>query len=111
MNSVRIEFSHCSWKGMVINVILNFKTPKELNIQIASRVRDIRKRRGITQEKLSQISGVSLGSVKRFERIGEISLLSLSKIAVALEVAEELNTLFVRTPIYSIEEIIHGEDK
>ena len=64
--------------------IFNKKTPKEINMLIAERIRKIRRRRKISQKRLSEKSGVSLGSVKRFENSGEISLISLTKIAVAL---------------------------
>lgn len=56
------------------------------------------------------MSGVSLGSVKRFEQSGEISLLSLIKIATALEIDNELEHLFEDVPPLSIEEIIRGQD-
>ncbi len=77
---------------------------------IAARICDIRKRRKLSQKKLSEKSGVSLGSVKRFEQSGEISLLSLTKIAIALDIQEELEHLFEDVPPLSIEEIIRGED-
>lgn len=51
-----------------------------------------------------------IGSVKRFERSGEISFLSLIKIAYALGLNSELEHLFEETPPLSIEEIIHGQD-
>jgi len=51
-----------------------------------------------------------LGSVKRFERSGEISFLSLIKITFALGLNEELERLFEEAPPLSIEEIIHGQD-
>ncbi len=85
-------------------------TPQEINIEIANRIRAIRRRRKISQERLSEKSGVSLGSVKRFERSGDISLLSLSKIAIALGIEKELQNLFVSVPFQSIEEIKNAED-
>ena len=88
---------------------LDFKTPVEIDRLIAERIRAIRKRRKISQKKLSEKSGVSLGSVKRFEQSGEISLISLTKIAVALDVSRELEELFAEVPFLSIEEVIHGQ--
>ncbi|HIY00647.1 MAG TPA: helix-turn-helix domain-containing protein [Candidatus Blautia faecipullorum] len=87
--------------------ILNKKTPKEIDMQIAERIRNIRRRRKISQQRLSEKSGVSLGSLKRFESTGEISLISLTKIAVALELENELEDLFENVPFFSIEEILN----
>ena len=53
-----------------------WETAEELDLKLAQRVRNIRKRRSISQEKLASMSGVSYGSVKRFESTGQISLLS-----------------------------------
>ena len=83
------------------------KSPRELNLQIAQRLRKIRKRKKISQEQLSLHSGVSLGSIKRFERSGDISLISLSKIAMALDVVNALEDLFKDMPILTIEELIN----
>ena len=87
--------------------VFNFEevTPKEINKKIAERIRLIRKRRKLSQERLSEKSGVSLGSVKRFERTGEISLFSLTKIAIALDLEQGLKDLFKDVPLLSLEEI------
>ena len=42
------------------------------------------------------MSGVSYGSVKRFEATGKISLLSLTKLAMALDMEERLHLSTVR---------------
>ena len=89
------------------NFIFNKKTPREINKSIAERLRSIRRRRKISQKRLSEKSGVSLGSVKRFENSGEISLILLTKIAAALELEGELERLFQDAPYLSIEEIIN----
>lgn len=86
------------------------KTPREIDQLIASRIRSIRKRRKISQKRLSEKSGVSLGSVKRFEQSGEISLISLTKIAIALEIEGELEDLFEEVPFLSIAEVAYAKD-
>lgn len=86
------------------------KTPGEIQKLIAERIRTIRRRRKISQKRLSELSGVSLGSVKRFEQSGEISFLSLIKIAAALGINNELEHLFEEVPPLSIEEIIREQD-
>lgn len=62
------------------------KTWTEINNDIAQKIVRLRKRKKITQKQLAVRSGVSLGSLKRFEQSGEISLQSLTKIAIALDV-------------------------
>lgn len=89
----------------------NQKTPKEINKLIAARIRDIRKRKKLSQQKLSEKSGVSLGSVKRFETTGDISLISLTKLAIALNCENELERLFEDAPFESIQEVINGQGK
>lgn len=84
-----------------------WETAEELDKKIADRVRLIRKRRSISQEKLAQISGVSFGSVKRFETTGQISLLSLTRIAMALDMADDLRQLFTEVPYRNIQEVIN----
>ena len=84
-----------------------WETPEELDQKPAQRVRKIRKRRSITQEKLASISGVSYGSIKRFETTGQISLLSLTKIAIALGLADELRNIFTQVPYKDIQEVIN----
>ena len=94
----------------MINYFFERKTPTEINKIIADRIRSIRRRRKISQKKLSEKSGVSLGSLKRFEQSGEISLLSLTKIAVARELGNEMESLFEEAPALSIEEVIHDKN-
>lgn len=84
-----------------------WETPEELDQKLAQRVRKIRKRRSITQEKLASISGVSYGSIKRFETTGQISLLSLTKIAIALDLADELRNIFTQVPYKDIQDVIN----
>ena len=88
-------------------VQLIWETAEELDQKLARRVRNIRKRRAISQEKLAQMSGVSYGSIKRFEASGQISLISLTKIAMALEIADELRTIFTQVPYKDIQEVIN----
>ena len=84
-----------------------WETAEELDLKLAQRVRNIRKRRSISQEKLASMSGVSYGSVKRFESTGQISLLSLTNIAMALDIADELRNIFSQVPYRDIKEVIN----
>jgi transcriptional regulator with XRE-family HTH domain len=55
-------------------------TPYEVGLKIAQRHRTIRKKLKISQKEMAERSGVSLGSLKRFEGSGKISLESLLKL-------------------------------
>lgn len=87
------------------------KTWTEINNNIAQKIVRLRKRKKITQKQLAARSGVSLGSLKRFEQSGEISLQSLTKIAIALDVENEFEDLFNNVPFASIEEVINEQTK
>lgn len=82
------------------------RSPNDVNIEIARRVRERRKEKRITQEQLGVYSNVSLGSIKRFERTGEISLSSLIKIAFALGMEDDFDVLFSKKGYTSIQEVI-----
>ena len=58
-----------------------WETPEELDQKLAQRVRKIRKRRSITQEKLASIS--------------------------ALDLADELRNIFTQVPYKDIQEVIN----
>lgn len=52
------------------------KTPQEMMQELRAKFRKRRLTIGYTQERLANRSGVSLGSLKRFESSGQISLKS-----------------------------------
>ena len=84
-----------------------WETAEELDQKLAQRVQNIRKRRSISQEKLASMSGVSYGSIKRFETSGQISLISLTKIAMALDITDDIRNLFTTVPYRDIQEVIN----
>ena len=83
------------------------KSPDEINKNIASRMSKRRKEKKITQVQLAKYSDVSLGSIKRFERSGEISLSSLIKIAFVLGCEDDFDGLFAKRGYTSIEEVLN----
>ena len=91
------------------NQFLNQKTPNEIAKSLADRIKQQRKKIKLSQEALAQKSGVSLGSIKRFETKYEISLQSFIKIAIALDLDSNIENLFTTKTYTSIEEIIKGK--
>ena len=82
------------------------KSPNQVNKDLAQRIRSRRKEQKYSQEKSSKCSDVSLGSIKRFETTGEISLTSLIKIAFALGLEGDFDQLFSKKSYSSIQEVI-----
>ncbi len=74
-----------------------FFTPTEVSIKIAQRAQAKRLALNLTQQSLADRSGVSLGTLKKFERTGHISLGALLKLAMALGALQEFAALFAPT--------------
>jgi len=77
---------------------LDLMTAPQVALQVAARVRAARLRRAWTQQDLADRAGMSLSSLRRFEQTGQISFLSLVRIAFALDAVEELAALFPERP-------------
>lgn len=86
-----------------------FKTPSSIRNKIAMNARAQRKARKLSVKRLAEMSGVSYGSIKRFEASGEIALTSLLKIAIVLDCADAFEQLFADAGPQSIQEIIDGK--
>lgn len=68
-------------------------------LRIAAQVQRKRLSTNWTQQTLADRSGVSLGVLKKFERTGKISLISLLKLAQALGELESFAQLFPDKPL------------
>ena len=81
--------------------------PSDVALELAKRLKAIRKRKKITQHQLASRSTVSYASLCRFEQTGLISLESFIKISMELGVIEEVRELFTRPVYSSIEEVLN----
>ena len=79
------------------------KLPSDILEETADKHRKLRKQKGLTQAQLAKKSGVSLGSIKRFEQTGKISFESLLKLALILGRLSEFEYIF--SNIENLEEI------
>ncbi|MBL7965570.1 MAG: helix-turn-helix transcriptional regulator [Prolixibacteraceae bacterium] len=70
-------------------------TPQEVSKSLAERHRNLRKQLKMSQEEMAERSGVSLGTLKRFENTGKISLDSLLKLMHLLGRLNELDKLLL----------------
>ena len=92
--------------SIVTMIHLETKTHLDYSRQLADRMRAIRRRQRLSQARLAERSGVSLGSLKRFERTGEVSLSSFIKLCMALGRENEIDQLLSANEYTSIEEVI-----
>ncbi len=86
----------------------NPKTPNDIAHELVEKIKQHRKKLKISQAQLATKSGVSLGSIKRFESKYEISLNSFIKILIALNLEQDLENLFTQKKYNTIDEVING---
>ena len=88
-------------------------SPLEMREHIASQARKKRLFLNISQKSLAQSSGVSLGSLKKFESTGQISLDSLLKLSIILQAIDGFHELFPEKRLeeyLSIDAILKAEN-
>ena len=79
------------------------KLPTDILQETASKHRQLRRQLKLSQAQLAERSGVSLGSIKRFEQTGKISFEALLKLAHILGRLSDFEDLF--SPKHDLEEI------
>ena len=102
-------FAFHAFRAIIVSIMI--RTSRETVEAIAAGARRTRLVQNLTQAGLEQRSGVSLGTIKLFERTGKISLESLVKIAIALDVSDGFASLFADTKdtSSSIDELLRAE--
>lgn len=77
--------------------MISIKSPFEMTKEIAKKAQEKRLKLNLSQQTLSEKSGVSYGTLKKFEQKGQISLESLLKISLALGEMDQFEHLFAKT--------------
>lgn len=86
-------------------------TPEQISATLAERLKQLRLARGWRRVTLADRSGVSLGSLRRFEESGKVSLQNLLKLAFALGQLDDFDRLFEPPPASSIAELEAREER
>ncbi len=94
-----------------ISQFVNVLTPQQVLCNLTTRVRARRKELKLSQQALARKSGVSYGSIRRFERTGEISLTSLLQIARVIDCLSDFEQLFSTPKILDLKEYIKMQEK
>jgi transcriptional regulator with XRE-family HTH domain len=83
---------------------------REITRMLAVRARSRRLARAWTQAELAERSGMSLSSLRRFERTGQIALLSLVRLAIALDALDEVMALFPEE-VKSLDQVLSSHQR
>ncbi len=81
-------------------------SPIEIASELAKRLKDRRLERNLSQEGLARRSGVPLGTLKRFERTGAVSLLSFIRLLVALREDAALERVLAAPEFANLDEVL-----
>ena len=85
---------------------LSLYSPTEICKLVGSRARQLRLASGQRQTDLAAAAGVTLSTLKRFERSGEVGFETVVRIALALGAERELAALFPPREARSLDEIL-----
>jgi transcriptional regulator with XRE-family HTH domain len=85
--------------------LLQLSSPKDIERLLADRVRAARLALGWKQATLAERSGVTLASLRRFERTGKVSLESLLRLCHALGRIDEFEQLLRPPAVQSLDEL------
>ena len=80
--------------------------PADVAADLAKRLKTRRLSRNLTQEGLARRSGVALGTLKKFERTGTISLVSFIRLVVALGEEAALEKLLADEEFETLEQVL-----
>ena len=87
-----------------ISEFVDINTIQSVTTKIIDRVKEKRKKMKIYRQTLSEKTGVSYASIRRFEETGEISFSSLLKIARELDALEDFDKLFTSEKITNLKD-------
>ncbi|MDQ1245084.1 MAG: hypothetical protein QG565_1425 [Campylobacterota bacterium] len=92
---------------------VNINTPQSVMQQLAENFKQKRLELNLTQEGLASKSGVSLGSLKRFENSSQISLESLLKLSVVLGCLDDFMDIAKakENSFSSLDELLQSKEK
>ncbi|MDD3325436.1 MAG: helix-turn-helix transcriptional regulator [Sulfurospirillaceae bacterium] len=92
---------------------ININTPKSVIKQLKENFKQKRLSLNLTQEGLANKSGVSLGSLKRFENSSHISLESLLKLSVVLGCLDDFMDIpkAKESSFDSLDELLQAKEK
>lgn len=94
------------------NIIsINERTPREVSLSVAKRVRMRRLELNMTQVELSHKAGIPLPTYRKFERTGVIAFAKLLQIAFALNTLDDFDALFSQRRYLTTDDVLNEGKK
>ncbi len=84
---------------------------EDIAAELAARLKSRRLARNLTLEGLAKRSGVPLGTLKKFERSGQIALVSFIRLVVVLKDEAALEKLLLERTFETLEEVLGSGKK
>ena len=84
---------------------------EDIATEIALRLRNRRLAQNLTLEGLARRSGVALGTLKKFERTGQISLVSFIRLVIALKDEAALENILLEQKFETLDEVLQSGKK
>ncbi|MCA9545289.1 MAG: helix-turn-helix domain-containing protein [Myxococcales bacterium] len=81
-------------------------SPTDVQRDLAARAKARRLALGFTQQAAAERAGMSLSSLKRFERTGEVALSSLLRLALVLDALGEFGHLFEPSEDRTLDDVL-----
>ena len=85
--------------------------PEDIAAELAARLKSRRLAQNLTLEGLARRSGVPLGTLKKFERKGQIALVSFIRLVVVLKDEAALEKLLLEQRFESLDEVLGSGKK
>jgi transcriptional regulator with XRE-family HTH domain len=85
--------------------------PEDIAAELAARLKSRRLAQNLTLEGLARRSGVPLGTLKKFERTGQIALVSFIRLVVVLKDEAALEKLLLEQRFESLDEVLGSGTK
>lgn len=96
---------------MDIKISFNMLSSGEILTELSARLKSRRLARNLTQNGLARRSGVSLGTLKKFERTGLISLASFVRLSLAVRDEVALEGLLLEEEFRTLDDVLKAGGK
>lgn len=97
----------------IMDIMITFSVlpSGDIALELASRVKSCRLAQSLTQEGLASRSGVPFGTLKKFERTGQIAFVSFIRLITALGDEAALENLLLEQKFKTLDEVLDVKKK